>query len=230
MLDMGIVARVEARPSAVSRLPGAEMVAASSETASEIKLGWGGYRPGAGRPRGSRTRKRPAELLAIGPRWYCVETHARAELAAEQDLTDAGFDAFCPIERRVVVRRGKRETVDRPFFPRYLFVRLDLADPAWRNAAHCEGVRRIFGRPERPTPLPEGAVEAWLVRTREGAVDGTPQALRLAAIQVGARVRLIEGPLANVEAIVQMSDERRVELLHTALGLIKAPREAVEEV
>lgn len=208
--------------------PGVLLHSPENREISKLR-GWGGPRANSGgrRPGAGRPRKRPAELLAIGPRWYCVETHGRCEVLAEQALTDEGFDAFCPIERREVVRSGKREMQDRPLFPRYLFVRLDTADPAWRSAAHCDGVRRILGRPERPTSIPEGLVESWLVRTVDGAVDGTPRALRLAAIQVGARVRLIAGPLTDIEAVVRMSDERRVELLHATLGIIKAPREAV---
>jgi transcriptional antiterminator RfaH len=51
-------------------------------------------------------------------------------------------------------------TVEAPFFPRYLFIVLDLARHQWRSVNGTGRVSRLVMWRDRPHPVPRGVVEA----------------------------------------------------------------------
>ncbi len=56
--------------------------------------------------------------------WYLLKTRARQELRADENLTNQGFDAYCP----TITRPGAAESKEEILFPGYLFLYLDLKD------------------------------------------------------------------------------------------------------
>jgi len=95
-----------------------------------------------------------------GARWYAVNCLSNRELLAAAQLRNQGFEVFLPC--RLITRRHARkfDTVLRPFFPGYLFVRLDLDRHRWRSVNGTLGVVRLVGQSEAPSPAPSGAIEA----------------------------------------------------------------------
>src|SRR5687768_12928093 len=61
-----------------------------------------------------------------GHRWYVVFTQPNREFHAQMQLAAQGFRSFVPRYRKTVRHARKLKTVSAPFFPRYLFVALDL--------------------------------------------------------------------------------------------------------
>jgi len=66
------------------------------------------------------------------PHWYAVHTHPREEFKALSHLRRQGYDVYLPRHAKVIRHARKSEKVARPFFPRYLFVKLNLAVDSWR--------------------------------------------------------------------------------------------------
>ena len=151
-------------------------------------------------------------------RWYCLLLAPRAETAARDRLEDAGFGVFLPLVTIIRRHARRREARQVPAFPRYLFVRLDVAAPGWTRVYRLpgSGVLRIMGpRPETPAPLPAGTVErlqaaGW---DRPLGADATP-----ALIEAGADVRVTDGPFVDHHGICQWSDGTRVRVLLSLLG------------
>jgi len=117
--------------------------------------------------------------------------------------------------------------------PRYLFAAFDVAEPSWRAIAnmHDIGVVRILGSgPERPTPIPDGSIEALQAQADERGVIMPPApALPLSRVQTGAEVRIVNGLYADLAGICRWSSKRRVEIVLTTLGLrVQVARELVE--
>jgi len=57
---------------------------------------------------------------AVGS-WCAVQTQSSCERRVADVLTAMGIQAFAPMECVRTIRRGRRETIERPVYPNYLF-------------------------------------------------------------------------------------------------------------
>jgi transcription antitermination factor NusG len=107
-------------------------------------------------------------------RWYAVHTLPFAEARAERQLHRQGFRTFQPKRHKTVRHARRLSTVEAPFFPRYLFIVLDLAHHQWRSVNGTFGVSRLVMRGDQPDPLPRGVVEALIARPTRAAYCSSP--------------------------------------------------------
>ena len=108
--------------------------------------------------------------------WIAVATRPNAEARAVQNLKRQGYECYCP-RIRVSRRHARRsETVTRPFFPGYLFVRLDRTRDQWRPIMHSRGVRTVVRFGEKLGIVPEGVIESLLAREEDGGLKPPPAA------------------------------------------------------
>jgi transcription elongation factor/antiterminator RfaH len=147
-------------------------------------------------------------------RWYAVHTLPFAEARAEVQLHRQGFRTFQP-KRHKTVRHARRSiTVEAPFFPRYLFIVLDLSRHQWRSVNGTFGVSRLVMRGDQPHPVPRQVVEALIA-----AADARGILHFGDKLQVGGPVRLMAGPFAEQLAILdRLDDAGRVRVLLDILG------------
>ena len=134
--------------------------------------------------------------------WIAVATHANAERQAVQNLNRQGYECYCPYTR--VLRRHARrsEMVDRPFFPGYLFVRLDLDRDQRRPIMHSRGVRAIVHFGDELGIVPDGVVEGLLAREEGGGLKPPPASERLrVGQQVNLHGTLFDNFICTVESI-----------------------------
>ena len=152
--------------------------------------------------------------LATGERWYVVQTLPNREVNARAQLEAQGFRTFLPRYVKTVRHARKLMTVSAPFFPRYLFVALDLGRDRWRSVNGTFGVARLLMGDQCPMPVPSGVVESLAARC---GPDGHLQlADRLA---VGEQVRLLSGPFADmVGRLARLDGGGRVQVLLRLLG------------
>lgn len=148
-------------------------------------------------------------------RWYVVHTHPQAEERAVHHLHFQGFSVYLPRFRAERRHARKLEVVERPLFPRYLFVDMDVEQTRWRSIRGTFGVRDLVCRGDRPAPVPVGVVEE--IRRREGE-DGLIK-LPTPSFRPGERVQVTDGALADqVGLVLSMPDQQRVILLLGMLG------------
>jgi len=150
-------------------------------------------------------------------KWFVIQTHARAELRAQANLSRQAFTSFLPRFRRT--KRGARrdEQILVPVFPGYLFVKFDPDRDQWRVINSTFGVRRLVSfSSERPQPMPEPAMDALLARCDEQLITRPlPQLVK------GNEVRLMTGALANtIGRIEDFDDKGRVDVLLELLGRV----------
>lgn len=137
--------------------------------------------------------------------WIAVATHPNAEGQAVQNLNHQGYECYCP-RTRVLRRHARRsETVERPFFPGYLFVRLDLSRDRWRPIMHSRGVRTIVRFGEEPGVVPDGVVEGLMAREANEGLHPPPASERL---EVGQQVSLQGTPFDDFLCTVQSIEAR----------------------
>jgi transcriptional antiterminator RfaH len=158
--------------------------------------------------------RHPAIVLAANERWYAVHTLPFAEQRAQGNLANQNFRTFMPKRHKTVRHARKLSTVEAPFFPRYLFIALDLDRHQWRSVNGTFGVSRLVMRGDVPHPVPAGVVEALVASADASGI------LRLGlTLQVGGPVRMMAGPFAEQLAILdQLDDSGRVRVLLDILG------------
>ena len=159
-----------------------------------------------------------AESRSVRPasasRWYVAHTLPKREFGAAKQLEFQGFETFLPLALKTVRHARRFRTVKAPFFPRYLFVRLDLSRDRWRSVNGTFGVSSLIMEGERPKPVPSGVVEALAgFSEAEGLLSFAP------LMQPGQKVRLLTGPLANhVGTLIEADEQGRVQILLEIMG------------
>jgi transcriptional antiterminator RfaH len=154
--------------------------------------------------------------LALGPgeRWYVVHTLPLGEARAQIQLENQNFPTFLPKRQKTVRHARKLTSVLAPFFPRYLFVVLDLTRDQWRSVNGTFGVARLVMQGDQPAPVPRGVVEAMLASADERGLLKLSQKLK-----IGAPIRLATGPFAERLAILdRLDDSGRIRVLLDMLG------------
>ena len=134
--------------------------------------------------------------------WIAVATHPNAEGQAVQNLNRQGYECYCPWTR--VLRRHARrsETVNRPFFPGYLFVRLDLTRDQWRPIMYSRGVRRVVQFGDELGIVPDGVIESLIASEADGGLKPPPASERLrVGQQVSLHGTLFDDFVCTVESI-----------------------------
>jgi transcriptional antiterminator RfaH len=153
-------------------------------------------------------------LLRPGERWYVVHALPHSELRARDHLENQGFQTYLPRRLKTVRHARKITTVAGPFFPRYLFVVLDLTRDKWRSVRGTIGVSSLIMQGEVPHPVPYGVLETLTTLTDAQGF------LRLdTEFRVGDRVRLTAGVFAERLGICQrLDDSGRVRVLLDIMG------------
>ena len=158
--------------------------------------------------------------------WYAVHTYPQHEKRVSASLLSRGVTHYLPTYRKVQRYRNRQTVVlEQPLFSGYIFVRTDPADRARILSPGVVGLVSFGGR---PTPIPESDID--LIRRRLAPLNPEPYT----EIQTGARVRVMEGPLAGVEGyLVREKPPTRlvinIDLIQRAVS-VEVDRLAVEVV
>ncbi|HZW29434.1 MAG TPA: transcription termination/antitermination NusG family protein [Isosphaeraceae bacterium] len=138
--------------------------------------------------------------------WYAVRTKPRKETTAATLLTQRGIEVYLP-QVRVHREHGKPAVLE-PFFPGYLFGRLDPEQADLARANYTPGVLYVLGYGGEPCPVPDLVVAT--IQQRLESARGRPSDLR-----PGERLLITSGPLRGLEAIfdAHLSPTGRVRVL-----------------
>ncbi|TMJ06144.1 MAG: hypothetical protein E6G99_09230 [Bacillati bacterium ANGP1] len=140
-----------------------------------------------------------------GSRWYALWTRSHCERLVYDQLIARGFELFLPTVEVWSRRGGARRRIRVPMFSGYLFLRSAMDKAHYIEVRKARGLVAILGeRWDRLSAVPDQEIEA--VQTVVGA---RLPVLPHAYLQEGQRVRIIRGPLADVQGILVRQDPRR---------------------
>jgi transcription antitermination factor NusG len=128
------------------------------------------------------------------PHWFAVYTAPRHEKRVLQHLESRAVESYLPLYASARLWNGRRATVQLPLFPGYLFVRIKPGQHI--RVLEVPGVLNLVSSHGRPTPLPEGEVEA--LRAVLVSRKAEPHPL----LGPGRRARITSGPLRGLEGVV----------------------------
>jgi len=144
-------------------------------------------------------------------RWHALFTKPRHEWRVADALQARDVEVFVP----AFAYHGKRGNVlERPFFPRYIFARLDWESSGLRSIQWTPGLTSVVTFSGEPATLADEKVD--YLRHRLGLMDGDA----FLALKPGERVRVKRGPFADIEATFdgRLNGEARVAILLRILG------------
>ena len=146
-------------------------------------------------------------------RWYIIHAYSGFEnKVKDQILADAhrmGLDALVesvevPTEKVTEIRRGKKVTSDRKFFPGYVLAKLNLTDDVYHLVKNTPKVTGFLGAGSKPQPISEreaaryfgGVAEAKAAPKQQVSVD----------YDIGDQVKVLDGPFASFNGVVEEID------------------------
>ena len=164
--------------------------------------------------------------MTTSPEWYLVQTKARRESLARENLERQHYRIWLP---RLRVRRPRSERVE-PLFPGYLFIRLSPDVDDFGPIRSTLGVLRLvkFGAAYARVP------DAWVDELRSHATTDDVCKVMQRPLVPGDKVEIVDGALAGYEAMVtELRGRDRVALMLKVAGkhvALVAPSDAVQRV
>ena len=146
--------------------------------------------------------------------WYVLHVKPHKERAVCDILQAKDITVFYPSIRVVPVNPRSRK--ERPFFPGYLFVHLDLEEVGRNYLQWTEGSHGLVEYGGEPAAVPENLIHKISQRLEQIEASGETGAEEFSR---GDRVRITEGLFEGYEAIfdTRLPGNERVQVLLTFL-------------
>ncbi|ATQ68408.1 MULTISPECIES: transcription termination/antitermination protein NusG [Methylosinus] len=150
-------------------------------------------------------------------RWYIVHAYSNFEKkvaesiregAAQRSLSDKFEEILVPTEQVVEVRRGRKVSSERKFFPGYVLVKCDLSDAVFSLIKNTPKVTGFLGADNKPMPISE----AEALRIKGQVAEGVERPKPTISFEVGETVRVADGPFASFNGVVEEVDDARSRL------------------
>ncbi len=154
----------------------------------------------------------PKQTSEFGRNWYAVHTYSGYEDAVARnlrqrvetmDMEDKIFAVIVPTEKRILIKGGKRKTVEEKIYPGYVLIDMVVTDDSWFVVRNTPRVTGFVGAGVVPSPLDQSEVDMLLSRMGEAEPRHKINIVR------GDNVRITDGPFKEMEGKVEEVDEDR---------------------
>jgi transcriptional antiterminator NusG len=126
--------------------------------------------------------------------WYAVSTRSRQEKVAASMLESFGIENFLPLAMERRQWSDRKQVVNLPLFPGYLFVRIPMLHELQLRVLKVPGVVKFIGNHAGPQAIPDAEIEGVQI-VLSHRIPCTPCSIP----RVGDRVRVFRGLLAGIE-------------------------------
>ncbi len=147
-------------------------------------------------------------------RWYIIHAYSGFENkvrdAIQSEATRLGLEQLVeqvevPTEKVTEVRRGKKVTSDRKFFPGYVLAKLAMNDQVYHLVKNTPKVTGFLGSSGKPQPISD-AEAARILNTKDEAAAAAPKTKISVDYEIGDQVKVLEGPFASFNGTVEELD------------------------
>ena len=115
-------------------------------------------------------------------------------------MEDMFGEVLVTTEEVVEMKGGQKRRSDRKFFPGYVLVEMEMNDETWHLVKEVPKVMGfIGGTSDRPAPITDAEADRILQRVQDGVEKPRPKVL----YEPGEVVRVIEGPFADFNGVVE---------------------------
>jgi transcriptional antiterminator NusG len=150
-------------------------------------------------------------------RWYIVHAYSNFEKKVAESIREQSaatglgelFDEILvPTEEVIEMRRGRKVSSERKFFPGYVLVKMEMTDQAYHLIKNTPKVTGFLGNDNKPMPITDAEAERILYQVQEGIERPKPSI----TFEIGEQVRVADGPFASFNGLVEEVDEERARL------------------
>nr|WP_294168703.1 transcription termination/antitermination protein NusG [uncultured Sphingomonas sp.] len=147
-------------------------------------------------------------------RWYIIHAYSGFENKVRESIHSEakrlGLEQLVesvevPTEKVTEIRRGKKVTSDRKFFPGYVLAKLAMNDDVYHLVRNTPKVTGFLGPNGKPQAISE-AEAARILNTKEEAAAAAPKAKINVDYEIGDAVKVLEGPFATFNGTVEELD------------------------
>ena len=117
-------------------------------------------------------------------------------------------DVLVPMEEVVEMRRGRKVSSERKFFPGYVLAKMEMNDQTYHLVKNTPKVTGFLGSAQKPIPITEDEAMRILQQVQEGVERPKPSV----SFEIGEQVRVADGPFASFNGLVEEVDEERARL------------------
>lgn len=145
-------------------------------------------------------------------RWYVVQAFSGYEARVQKTLlehiqihglAEKFGQILVPTEEVVEMRAGQKRKSARKFFPGYVLVEMAMDEESWHLVKSVPRVLGfIGGTSDRPAPITQREADRILQRLEDSTDKPKPKTL----FEVGEVVRVIDGPFADFNGVVEELD------------------------
>ena len=149
--------------------------------------------------------------------WYIVQAHSGFEKkvaqaikdnAERESMSDLFEEIAVPTEEVVEVRKGRKVSSERKFFPGYVMVKMKMDDKAWHLVRNVPKVTGFLGGKGRPQPISQAEVDRILKQVE----DGLDKPKHTVTFEIGESVKVNDGPFESFVGVVEEVDEEKAKL------------------
>ena len=150
--------------------------------------------------------------------WYVVNTISGHEYKVKEklenrinsmELHDNIFRVIVPEQKEIEYKDGVKKEKIKKMFPGYVLVEMVMSDEAWFIVRNTQGVTGFIGssgKGAKPIPLLPQEVDKILNSMGMSRIDISKD------LQVGKRVKIVEGPFKDMEAKISEIDLKEQKL------------------
>ena len=150
--------------------------------------------------------------------WYVVNTYSGHEAKVKEKLDmriqsmnmqDYIFRVIVPEVTETEIKDGKKKEKVKKLFPGYVLVEMIMTDEAWyivRNTPGVTGFIGSSGKGAKPTPLLPQEIDKVLATMGMSRIESDKE------LEVGTKVKVIEGPFAGMEGKIDSIDKENARL------------------
>ncbi|ABU70308.1 transcription/translation regulatory transformer protein RfaH [Vibrio campbellii] len=136
-------------------------------------------------------------------RWYLLYCKRGEQVRAKQHLENQGVECFYPTVEVEKILHGKRQKVEEPLFPCYVFARFDYEEgPNFTSVRSTRGVVDFVRFGVQPKEIQGDLV--YELKQLDKCIDDQTDAESM--LKPGDQVRVKSGQFAGIDAIFQEQD------------------------
>jgi transcriptional antiterminator NusG len=153
----------------------------------------------------------------MAARWYVIHVYSGFEKKVAQTIKEQAQikgmaalieDVMVPTDSVVEMRKNKKVSAERKFFPGYVLVKMEMTDESWHLVKNTPKVTAFLGDKTKPQPITDREADRLINQVKEGIEKPKPAI----TFEVGEQVRVSDGPFTSFNGVVEEIDDERSRL------------------
>ena len=150
--------------------------------------------------------------------WYILQVYSGNEKKIEKELLaqtekkglrDNISKILIPSEEVIEMKKGKKVSSERKFFPGYMLIQMVMDDEIWHIVKALPKVYGFLGgKKGEPIPVSQNEIDSILNQMKDGLEKPKPSV----SFEIGEQVRVSDGPFSSFYGMVEEVDEEKARL------------------